>query len=1047
MVQRFDIVMVTDTRLPGGTSASVAEEVTAQARAGYRTAILQVDSPLVRASQAPMSTRLRACLERGDAQLLLGDDPVETDLVVIRHPTVAASIDPARVPRITATNRVLVANQAPGVPARSADGGDQGPTELRFRPEEVDAHVSTWLGGDLRWVPIGPLVRDDLLAVAPQLELPKDDWVNIIDVDAWRRPRPGALHRVPVIGRHSRNDPMKWPSTAAELLQIYPARDDVEVHVLGGEPQARRLLERRIPDNWVIHPFGSITPERFLAGVDVYAYYHHHQWIEAFGRSILEAMASGAPTILPPHFRALFADAATYAEPAEVLGRVYELHGDDRVYREAADRGTTFVEERFGHGVHVERIAELASPTGTARPVPGHRAAGHDVGVEVEEADRQGAADEAMAATSVSDPPRRRVLLVTTNGSGVGHLMRLLSLARRAPAHIDPVFLTFSQGGKVVDDAGYLVEYLASRPISGARSVVWHPMLRERVNELIERYDARAVVFDGTWPYQGLLDAAADQPQTRLVWSRRAMWKPAVTNDVLDLETDRFDLIIEPGEFAAEEDRGATVARRDEAVRVGPITYLGLEELYSREQARAELGLDPDRPAALVNLGAGNINDLSSLLGRVVNRLAAEPDLQVCVTRSIIADRDQSLPANVRTISVYPLARYLHAFDLAVAASGYNSYHELLLAAVPTAFIPNLDTSSDDQAARSRFADRVGVGVDVPEPTDAAIDRAARILLDPERRRRMHERAVARRLDNGAQAAMQALTEVMERPRTDARSAASLNAMFAARKQQRQPAPATGAPEQLAPAPDPTAAAEVTQAPGASVSPAPDPGVPAAVGANRDGGLRRLPARVLGRLRSVARGVTRRIAGLSRREQLRAAASRPYRLLPPTVRRLIKRRLQGWETPQLLAQVRDHDPRLPVPPGTVLGEDPPEDLTALAIVLPHQADGEVVGAIVDHVAQLQAALRSFRPLFITYQTDLRAFRRYGYLVEHFPGRDRWERVPVPEPWHRARAERLRTVLRRFAIDDVLVLPAPDEDDLEGLQALVGAALEGALRPD
>src|SRR5690606_34704931 len=107
-----------------------------------------------------------------------------------------------------------------------------------------------------------------------------------------------------------------------------------------------------------------------------------------------------------------------------------------------------------------------------------------------------------------------------------------------------------------------------------------------------------------------------------------------VSNPVLDAETGRFDLILEPGEFAADEDMGATRRHRGGALRLGPVSYLDLDETLSQEEARAELGLDPGRTTALVNLGAGNINDVSSLLGMVVERLAKEPDVPVCVTQS-----------------------------------------------------------------------------------------------------------------------------------------------------------------------------------------------------------------------------------------------------------------------------------------------------------------------------------------------------------------------------------------------------------------------------
>ena len=52
----------------------------------------------------------------------------------------------------------------------------------------------------------------------------------------------------------------------------------------------------------------------------------------------------------------------------------------------------------------------------------------------------------------------------------------------------------------------------------------------------------------------------------------------------------------------------------------------------------------------------------------------------------------------------FPLSRRFRAFDLAVSAAGYNSFHELLRFGIPTLFIPNQDTALDDQQGRAQFA-------------------------------------------------------------------------------------------------------------------------------------------------------------------------------------------------------------------------------------------------------------------------------------------------------------------------------------------------------
>ena len=47
------------------------------------------------------------------------------------------------------------------------------------------------------------------------------------------------------------------------------------------------------------------------------------------------------------------------------------------------------------------------------------------------------------------------------------------------------------------------------------------------------------------------------------------------------------------------------------------------------------------------------------------------------------------------------MSRYFAAFDAAVAAAGYNAYHELIALGVPSLFVP-MARDTDDQPARAR---------------------------------------------------------------------------------------------------------------------------------------------------------------------------------------------------------------------------------------------------------------------------------------------------------------------------------------------------------
>lgn len=351
------------------------------------------------------------------------------------------------------------------------------------------------------------------------------------------------------------------------------------------------------------------------------------------------------------------------------------------------------------------------------------------------------------------------VLFVSSNGAGMGHLTRLMAMARRRGDAVRPLFASMSQAVPVVGGEGFGWEYIPSRGDVGMGPRRWNVLLERRMTALLRRERPDALVFDGTFPYDGVLDAAETVGGIKLVWSRRGMWRPGLGRRQLQ-RAARFDLVVEPGELAAAADRGASAARGD-ALRVGPVTLLDAAEQVGRAEAARVFGVDPDRPTALVTLGAGNINDISSDVGRFVGRLLDEQGLQVVLTRPVIADDEARFGERVHGVSVYPVSRYFRAFDFAIAASGYNAFHELVQFGVPTAFVPNTSTAMDDQEGRARWAEQAGVGLCVDEVTEAQVDRVVTALADPVRRLRLASRCGELAQPNGAGAAMAAVESLL----------------------------------------------------------------------------------------------------------------------------------------------------------------------------------------------------------------------------------------------------------------------------------------------
>lgn len=341
-----------------------------------------------------------------------------------------------------------------------------------------------------------------------------------------------------------------------------------------------------------------------------------------------------------------------------------------------------------------------------------------------------------------------RVLFATSNGTGLGHLNRAMAIARRLPADFEASMFTLSQAAPVVAAQGFEVDYLASyrRPASGTDRA-WNLRLRAMLEQVLDERRPDLVVFDGVHPYRALTHVLSRREAPPSIWCRRPMWREGSTLAPLQ-RTGAFDAVLEPGELAAAADGGPTVGRRAEAVRVKPIVLLDRAELLDRESAARELGLDPARRTALVSLGQGGEVDRAVALA--LRALAARPDIQVAALQSSIAPGLEVPAGVIRLTSTFPMSRYYAAFDLAVAASGYNAFHELIAFAVPTLFVP-MPRDTDDQAARASWAASEGLALAVTGAADAELDRRVGELCDPGVSDSLRRRCEARWPGNGAE--------------------------------------------------------------------------------------------------------------------------------------------------------------------------------------------------------------------------------------------------------------------------------------------------------
>jgi hypothetical protein len=271
------------------------------------------------------------------------------------------------------------------------------------------------------------------------------------------------------------------------------------------------------------------------------------------------------------------------------------------------------------------------------------------------------------------------------------------------------------------------------------------------------------ILFDGNMPYGGLLEAVRERDDAWFVWSRRGLWREGSGATALAREA-AFDAVIEPAELAGQLDVGPTSEARARTRAVGTIRLLDDDELFGRAEARSELGLRNDRTTVLVQLGSGNNFAIEPIRRYLLSLLEDRPGVEVVVVESPISET----PTTTMSRRLYPIARYLNAFDFAVSAAGYNTFHELMLGACPAIFVPNEHPMMDDQLLRARYAEHRGWAVTVRVGDPYRMRGALDLMLDPAEREAMRSRMATIAIDrDGARAAARILEEMAFARRAD----------------------------------------------------------------------------------------------------------------------------------------------------------------------------------------------------------------------------------------------------------------------------------------
>ncbi len=296
------------------------------------------------------------------------------------------------------------------------------------------------------------------------------------------------------------------------------------------------------------------------------------------------------------------------------------------------------------------------------------------------------------------------IILATSNGIGMGHLARATAVAGELKEVARPILVSVAGGiAEIPATTGIPCEYIPGKTRRWMPAHRWDRYFRDRLIAIADETGASVISFDGVVPYPGFIATKLKRPDLTIVWVRRGLWQKNLLRFALPFQSRLVDLIIEPGDIAREYDQGPT-SQRSDANLTSPVSLYSKSRALSRQDARIALGLDADRPAVLVQLGTGD-SDMNEKMHAALTGLVGWNGLQVVLTKNPVDAQGKSLVPEGLDINVqryFPLANVLAAFDGAIAATGYNSVHELLPAQIPTVLISNI-RGTDNQDARAQW--------------------------------------------------------------------------------------------------------------------------------------------------------------------------------------------------------------------------------------------------------------------------------------------------------------------------------------------------------
>jgi len=356
-----------------------------------------------------------------------------------------------------------------------------------------------------------------------------------------------------------------------------------------------------------------------------------------------------------------------------------------------------------------------------------------------------------------------RIVFYAVNGLGLGHVTRLLAIARavrRQAPEAEILFITSSEADGVIYREGFAAVKLPSKTIReacGLKKPTYLKMAQSVTWAALSSFNPDVLVVD-TYPsgsFEELIPVLRWRQKNVFVFreQRRDTFQSGLLMAALPL----YDRLIVPHDDVAQV---GEVPEPHKARAVGPILIRERKELLSRAAARTALGLPAEGLLFYASFGGGGDPEARRALDLTTRAVAAIPGAHLVIGAGPLARELPEAGAGVTVLAGrYPMLDALPAFDAAIAAAGYNTVHELLFAGIPSVLVP-FERVLDDQEARVHSLAQAGACLACAPLTATGLTQAVQQLANADTRKHLAKRAKEVVKTNGASAAAKAILEL-----------------------------------------------------------------------------------------------------------------------------------------------------------------------------------------------------------------------------------------------------------------------------------------------